>query len=376
MPNKLGLSALVFALACSASPAFAEDGITDTTILIGQTVGVTGTVAGPVKETNEGAQAYFKAVNKAGGVFGRKIELRTLDDKFDPGEAFKNAKTLIEKDGVFAMFQGRGTPHVQGLVPLLEQHGVPLIAPSTGSTVFHQPVNRWVFNVRAKYHDEIAKAVAYLKSTGIQNIGLLHVDDAFGKDALAGYEKAINRNGLKTGTIVKFDRVKPNYDATAEEVNKSAPQALIIASSAKNTVEAIKAIRAKGGAMQLLTLSNNSSEAFVKDLGKTGSGVLVTQVTPSPAVLSTALGKEFKAAAQASGATLSYAAMEGFLNAKVLVEGLKRAGKTPTREGLVKALESMQNVDIGVPISYSAADHTGSEFVDLTMISRDGRFIH
>lgn len=357
-------------------PVAAEVGVSESRILLGQTVGVTGTVAGPVKEMNEGANAYFTKVNKEGGVHGRKIEMIVLDDKFDPALTLANAETLIKKEGVFALFQGRGTPHTQGILPLLEAHNVPLVAPSTGADVFHAPVNRYLFNVRAKYQDEIVKAVDHFATIGINSIGILHVDDAFGQDGLDGFKKAMAARKLTPTTITKFARVKPDYQAAATEIVKAAPAALIIVSSAKNTSEVIKAIRAQGGYMQIMTMSNNSSESFVKDLGPAGNGVMVSQITPAPHLLSTQLGQEFKVAAKASGATVSYAAMEGFINAKVMVEGLKRAGPKLTREGFLRAMESMRRVDFGgLMVTYGPDDHTGSEFVELTMIGKDGRFM-
>lgn len=371
--RKLLAAVLLVSITHSVS---AEVGVTDNTILLGQTVGVTGTVAGPVKEMNEGANAYFKLVNKQGGVHGRKIEMIVLDDKFDPALTLANAETLIKKEGVFALFQGRGTPHTQGILPLLEANNVPLVAPSTGAAVFHTPVNRLLFNIRAKYQDEVVKAVEHFATIGISAIGILHVDDAFGLDGLEGFKKGMAARKLTPVTITKFARVKPDYDAAAAEVIKANPAALVIVSSAKNTVEVIKAIRAKGSQMQIMTMSNNSSDSFVKDLGPAGTGVMVTQITPAPHLVTTQLGQEFKLAAKASGATVSYAAMEGFVNAKVLVEGLRRAGPKLTREGFLRAMESMRRVDFGgLMVTYGPDDHTGSEYVELTMIGKDGRFM-
>ncbi|WP_019142089.1 ABC transporter substrate-binding protein [Noviherbaspirillum massiliense] len=356
--------------------ASAEEGVSDTTILIGQTVGLTGTVAGPVKETNEGANAYFAMINKQGGVHGRKIELLTLDDKFDPKLTLANAETLIKKHHVFALLQGRGTPHTQGILPLLNAYKVPLVGPSTGATVFHEPVTPWLFNIRARYQDEVAKGVEHFSTLGFTNIALLHVDDAFGQDCLEGFQKAMAAHNLKPALITKFDRVNPDYAAAAKRVIEANPSALIISSSAKNTIEVIKAIRAQGGTMQIMTQSNNSSASFVKELGPAGSGVIVTQITPAPHLVSTTLGQEFGRAAKATGATISYAAMEGFVNAKVFVEGLRRAGRNLTREGFVRAMESMERVDFGgLMVTYGPNDHSGSEFVELTMIGKDGRFV-
>lgn len=365
------LLATAFTVAASA-----EDGVTETTIKIGQTVGISGIVAAPVKEMNEGAIAYFNKINKEGGIHGRKVEMVMLDDKFDPNLTLANAETLIKKERVFAMFLGRGTPHTKKILPLITEHNVPLVAPSTGAVIFHQPAHRLLFNIRAKYQDEIIKAVEHFNTVGMKKIGLLYVDDAFGEDGLEGFNKAMAKHELMPSIVTKFARVNPDYAATAATLIKASPDALIIVSSAKNTVEVIKQIRAQGGRMQIMTQSNNSSAAFVKDLGPAGVGVIVTQITPAPHLLSTRVGQEFNAAAKEYGVTISYPAIEGFINAKVLVEGLRRAGRNLTREGFVRAMESMQRVDFGgIMVTYGPNDHTGSEFVELTMIGRDGRFV-
>ena len=345
-------------------------------IIIGQTVALTGQIAGTVKEMNEGAHAYISWVNRRGGVHGRRIEIRTLDDRFDPAIAAANAETLIKKERVFAMFLNRGTPHTEAILPILEANRVPLIAPSTGAAAFHKPVNRLLFNVRARYRNEVAKAVEHFTTIGIQDIGLLHVDDSFGSDVLAGFQDAMRARGLAPSTIVKFDRAKPAILETASAVAKAPPQALIVAGSATSVAELIKSIRAGGGHMQLMTLSNNSARSFIENLGWAGTGVIVSQVTPAPYLVTSGLGQEFRLAARESGATASYAAMEGFVAAKVLVEGLRRAGRNLTREGFISALESMHKVDLGgLMVNYSEADHAGSEFVELTMIGRGGRFV-
>lgn len=363
-------------LASIASIASAEDGISDNAILIGQTIGLSGQIAGAVKEMNEGAHAYIATVNKSGGVFGRRIEIRTLDDKFDPALAAANAEILIKRDHVFALFQNRGTPHTEAILPILLANGVALIAPSTGAAVFHAPVNHFVFNVRAKYQDEIGKAVEHFSTVGIRHIGLVHVDDSFGRDALMGFNDAMTARKLTPAVIVKFDRTKPDVAATVDAVQKFSAGALIVVGSATTTADLIKTIRARGGQMQIMTLSNNSSQAFVKSLGTAAAGVIVSQITPAPDLVSSILGQEFKLAAKASGATVSYAAMEGFVAAKVLVEGLRRAGRNPTREGFIRALESMRRVDLGgLMLDYGVHDHTGSEFVELTMIGKAGHFV-
>lgn len=360
----------------SAILAHADDGVTDSTILIGQTIGITGTVAAPVKEMNQGAKAYIDGVNRAGGVNGRKIQLRILDDGFIPKKAAANAEKLIRDEHVFALFQTRGTPHTEAVAPILAASGVPLVAPSTGAAIFHKPVNRLIFNVRAPYQEEVLKGIEHFTTLGYKKIGLLHVDDSFGHDGLEGFEKGMAAHKLEPAIIASFARDKPDIRATAAQLIKADPRALIVVSSSKNTVDVIKAIRAQGGTMQIMTLSNNSSDAFVKDLGPAGVGLIVSQITPAADLVSSILGQEFKVAAKASGATMSYAAMDGFVSAKVLVEGLRRAGRNLTRESFIRGLESIHQQDLGgLMVSYGPNDHTGSEFVELTMIGRNGRFV-
>ena len=378
-PGKISaaLMLLMFILFAGASFAvLAEEGVSDNAILIGQTIGVTGTVAGPVKEMREGANAYFASVNANGGINGRKIKLITLDDKFDPALAASNAEKLIRNEHVFVLFQSRGTPHTQAILPILEANRVPLIAPSTGASIFHNPVNPLIFNVRAKYQTEIGKAVEYFIFTGVKSIGLLHVEDTFGTDGLAGFNNAMKLHSLQPATIASFARDNPDYKATAEKVIKAKPAALIIVSSSKNTVEVIKAIRAAGSQMQIMTLSNNSSESFIKDLGAAKAGIILGQVTPPPDLVSTLLGQEFAAAAKKTRATVSYAAMEGFVSAKVLAEGLRRAGANLSRDRFLRAMESIRHEDLGgLMITYTPQNHTGSEFVEFTMIGKDGRYV-
>lgn len=355
----------------------AENGIVGKSIVIGRTAGITGPVAGAAKELGDGAQAYFDSVNAKGGVNGFQIKVITLDDKFDPKLAAANAEILIKKEKVFALFLTRGTPHNEAILPLLAEGNVPLIAPSTGGAIFHVPVNRLVFNVRAKYQTEVAKGVDYFSQNGIKKIALAYVDDAFGQDALTGFKVSMAAKKLSPEQAVKFDRTKPNIDEIVRTIITWNPPALIMASSGKTTLDIIKMLHAKGNKTQIMVMSNNSRETFAKELGEAGVGVLISQITPPPKMLSNEVGKEFHLAAKAAGINYSYAAMEGFIAAKVLVEGLRLAGPKPTRASFTEGLEGMKKFDLGgIMIGYSPTDHTGSEYVDLTMIGKGGQVLN
>jgi ABC-type branched-subunit amino acid transport system substrate-binding protein len=345
-------------------------------ILIGQTAGITGAVSAGVKETIEGARLYLDAVNAKGGVGGQKIELISLDDKFDPKLAAENARKLIEEQNVLAMFLTRGTPHTEAIIPLLDKHGVALVGPSSGAMVLHQPVQKHIFNVRATYQREAEKAVTHLASMGITRIGIVYVDDSFGADGVVGAQKGLTTAKLQAVTLEKFNRAKPDFGPIAPKVFQSNAQAVIMVASGQAVVDGVKAFRAAGSTAQFVTLSNNASGGFIKSLGENGRGVIVTQVFPYERSIAYPMVKEAQDLAKAKGASeLSPAMLEGFAAAKVLVEGLQRAGAKPSRDKLQAALEGMRKLDIGgLEVSYSPGDHTGLDFADLSIIGTDGKF--
>jgi ABC-type branched-subunit amino acid transport system substrate-binding protein len=345
-------------------------------ILIGQTAGITGAVSAGVKETIEGARLYLDAVNAKGGVGGQKIELISLDDKFDPKLAAENARKLIEEQNVLAMFLTRGTPHTEAIIPLLDKHGVALVGPSSGAMVLHQPVQKHIFNVRATYQREAEKAVTHLASMGITRIGIVYVDDSFGADGVVGAQKGLTTAKLQAVTLEKFNRAKPDFGPIAPKVFQSNAQAVIMVASGQAVVDGVKAFRAAGSTAQFVTLSNNASGGFIKSLGENGRGVIVTQVFPYERSIAYPMVKEAQDLAKAKGASeLSPAMLEGFAAAKVLVEGLQRAGAKPSRDKLQAALEGMRKLDIGgLEVGYSPGDHTGLDFADLSIIGTDGKF--
>lgn len=346
-------------------------------ILIGQTAGFSGPVASGVKETTDGAKLYIDSVNAKGGVNGQKIELISLDDKFDPKLAAENAKQLIVERQVLALFLNRGTPHTEAINPLLEQYGVPLIGPSTGAMVLHQPVKKYIFNVRATYQREAEKAVEHLNTMGVKRIAVVHTDDSFGQDGLQGAVRGLTKVKLQPVVVLKTDRSKPDFSVLAAPLAKAQTQAIIWVGSGTHVVDGIKALRAAGPVPQIVTLSNNASSGFIKSLGDNARGVIVTQVFPSERSIAFAMVKEAQALVSAkAGAALSPAMLEGFAAAKVLVEGLQRAGRNPTRERLRSALEGIKSFNLGgLEVGYGPDDHTGLDFVDLSIVGADGRFM-
>lgn len=346
-------------------------------IVVGQTAGFSGAVAAGVKETTDGAKLYIDAINARGGVNGERIELRSLDDKFDPALAGENAKKLVADPRLVALFLNRGTPHTQAIMPVLAESRTPLIAPSTGAAVLHKPVNPWIFNVRATYQREAQRAVQHLVSVGMKRIAIVQVDDSFGADSATGALKGFEEAGLKPTPHLKFDRAKPDFGPVGPAVAQAEAQAVIFIASGTAVADGLRSVRAAGSRAQAVTLSNNASGGFIKLLGDHARGTIVSQVFPNERSLSVALVREAHELAVAKGLPgVTPAMMEGFAAAKVLVEGLRRAGAQPTRDKLVAALNGMSRYDIGgMEVGYSATDHTGLDYVDLSIIGPGGTFM-
>ena len=345
-------------------------------IVIGQTAGITGPVAASVNETIAGARLVIDQANAQGGINGEQIELVQMDDGFDVKRAGENGRVLIEEKKVVAMFLNRGTPHTQAIIPHLDKNGVALIAPSTGAMVLHKPLQKHVFNVRSSYQREAEKAVQHLHTVGIDRIAIVHASDSFGLDGLEGANNGFAKGKFKPVAVVPADREKPDYAAIVPALTKADPQAVLWIGSGSAVVDGVKALRAAGSAAQIVTLSNNASGGFIKQLGNASSGVIVTQVFPSERAMAQPMVKEAAALAKARGnLELSPAMLEGFAAGKVLVEALRRAGPKPTRAKVLVALESIRGFDLGggMEVSYSPTDHSGIDFADLAIIS-DGRF--
>ena len=368
LAGRLGLVAALVAAGAGGS-ASAQ-------IRIGQTAGFSGPVAAGVKETSDGARLYLDAVNKAGGVAGQPVELVSMDDRFEPAQAAENAQKLIGQ-GVLALFLTRGTPHNQAILPLLAPARIALVAPSTGALVLHQPVNPWVFNVRASYQREAERVVRHLSLLGLERIAVLQVDDSFGNDATTGARKGFEAVNRKPLLVERFNREKPDLAPLVDKVVKADAQAVLFFGSGSVVADGLRQLRVAGSKAQVVTLSNNASAGFIKSLGEHARGTVVSQVFPYERTLSNPMVKEAREllAARGGAAELTPAMLEGFAAAKVLVEGLRRAGKVPTRESLRDALEGMKKVDIGgLEINFSPTDHTGLDYADLSIVGEDGRF--
>ena len=362
----------------SAGPlAAAEVGVTSDLIVLGQSCALSGPAQELGTEMRLGAQAYFAQVNKAGGVFGRQIKLTTLDDGYEPERAAANTRQLINDDKVFALFGYVGTPTANASLPIFTEAKVPFFGAFTGAESLRNPFNRYIFNVRASYFDETEKIVEQLTSLGVRNIAVFYQNDAYGQAGLTGVTRALTKRNMKVSGTATVERNTVAVDAAVKALVPQRPDAIVMISAYKSIAAFVRASKKAGYTGQYHNVSFVGSRALAEELGPEGYGVAISQVVPFPFGASEPVVREYqKALKESSPAPVSFSSLEGYIAARVLVEGLKRAGKDLTREKFISALESMTNVEIGgFNVNFSPKSHNGSSFVELTMIGRNKSFI-
>ena len=370
------LASLALALA-GAGPAIAQDGVTDKTILIGQSAAFSGPAAQLGIQMRAGAKLWLDHVNALGGVNGRHIELRTRDDKYEATLAAENTRKLISEDRVFALFAYVGTPTSQASLPIFTEARVPFVAPFTGAELLRQPFNRYIFNVRASYYDETEAIVEHLTRIGARKIAVFHQADSYGQAGLDGTTRALTKRSLKVHAIGTVERNTVKVEEAVKAINASQPDAVVMITAYTSTAEFVRQMKKSGSLAAYYTVSFVGSTALSQALGSEGRGVTISQVVPFPWSPLTPVVKEYLDLSKRAGNfDVNFSSLEGFIAAKVLTEGLRRAGRDLTRERFVAALENVTNLDLGgFGVSFSATNHSASRFVDLAMIGREGKFV-
>jgi len=376
MNIKLPLAALLACVVPFCASA-QTPGVTATTILLGQSAAFSGAAAQLGIQMSAGTKAYLDYVNARGGVNGRKIELKTRDDKYESNLSAENTKAFIDEDKVFALISYVGTPTMVTAMPILTAAKVPLVGPFTGAEVLRTPVNRYIFNVRASYYDETEKIVEQLVSTGNKNIAVFYQNDAYGQAGLKGVEIAMTRRNLKISALGTVERNTVKVEDAVKKINGAKPDGVVMISAYTSIAEFVSQMKKSGSAAQFHNVSFVGSKALADKMKDEGYGVAISQVVPYPWSPTVPVVKEYQQVLKTAGNTdYNFSSLEGFIVAKVMVEGLKRAGRDLTREKLIAALEGMSNVDIGgFNVNFSPTNHSGSKFVDLTMIGRGGKFV-
>lgn len=375
-PTKaLGRTVCALALALLQTTALAAD------IVISQLAPLTGVLASTGKQMVLGGQIYFSHVNDTGGVHGQKIRVLVADDGYKVEETVRLTREALANPAVVALYGFAGTSNVGKLLTdgVLNQGGAALVAPYTGGEPLRSPFNPWIFHVRAGYADETEHMVQQATTLGMTRIAVMYQDDGFGKAGLEGVQKALAKRKLTLSVAAPYERNTDNVDEAVKLVKASDAQAVIMISVNRPTSAFIKRYREAGGGAQLYNISVVDPAEIVRLAGlKNAHGLGVSQVVPYPFTPNLPVVREYQALLKkyAPGELVNYTSFEQFLGAKVLVEGLRRAGPQPTRAQVVKALESMGRFDLGgTLVGYSADNRVGSRYVEVTVIGSSGRLL-
>jgi branched-chain amino acid transport system substrate-binding protein len=354
-------------------PAFAQS---EKNIVLGQSVPLSGPSLLLGSQYNLGARLYFDALNAKGGVNGRQIELKRLDDAMDPQQTAANTRQFI-KDGVVALFGYVGALPSLAAVPLATEAKVPFFAPLSGAQSLREPFNRYVFHVRASYLEETTAIIRQASTVGIKKIAVFYQDNDVGQAGLDDVVRALTPLNLKPVATAKADANSTDVAPALKTILAANPEAIIQISTFKSSATFVRLARQAGFKGNLYNLSLVDTQALSDELGAVARGVVVSQVMPFPYASGSAVSTEYLHALQASGlvaSTPNYTGMEGFVAAKVFAEAARRAGKAMTRESLITALQSMQSYNVGgMNLEFGPDKNAGSRFVEMTMLTEDGK---
>jgi ABC-type branched-subunit amino acid transport system substrate-binding protein len=344
-------------------------------ILLAQSAPFTGPAAQLGIQFHQGAKLYFEQLNAQGGVHRKPIELVKMDDGYEPDRCVDNTRKLLAGDPV-ALFGYIGTPTSLAALPVATAERAPFFAPFTGAMGLRQPFNRYAFHLRASYNDETALIVRQLTSLGLKKIAVFHQNDAYGKAGLDGVELALKAQDMKPVAQATVERNSVVVAPAVKALVAAQPDAIVQIGAYKACAAFIRAARAAGFGGTFFNVSFVGTQALADELGKDAAGVVVSQVMPSPYYAARQITREFNEAVKKGGADhqSNFSSMEGYLAARVIAEALRRGPARPTRDGLIAALESMGNESFGgFSVSFSPTDHVASKFVELSMLTGDGR---
>jgi branched-chain amino acid transport system substrate-binding protein len=370
---------LVAAAAFAGSGYGQSPGVTANSIVFGQSAPLSGSNAGFGTDIRDGALAYFSKLNEAGGVHGRKIDLVTLDDGNVVQRDDENTRVLVEQRDVFALFGYASATLSRPALPYVEKHHVPFLAPFTGADPM-RVYNRYVYNMRASYADELEKIVDYFVPLSVKRIAIVYYDDVVGRENFAAVDRALKQRNLTAVSVGAFkDRAKPDIEAGMNAVLKGNPDVVIFTTLYKATADSIRFARKSGSAAFMVSNSFPGASQLAKELGSEGVGLVVATVAPPFARVALPIVAEYRAAMEkyAGRKDFSFTSVEAYISAKLVAEALRRAGPKPTREDFMQALDGMSSFDAGgYTIGFTPNNHNGSSFVELTIIGKDLQFKH
>lgn len=367
---------LAFVLCACALAQARDKGVTPTEIKLGASAVLSGPLGAQTRDYGVGARLYFDAVNAGGGVHGRKISYTTLDDGFDVKRAVENTRKLVEGDGVFMIFNNTGTAQTAAILPMLEETKTIAFGPVTGASAFRAKVHPYLFHVRASYANEANRLVSQLKQTGITRVAVFYQDDGLGKALLAELRNASAGEKLPFVGEIKFDPLQPDFAAAAAATQRLQPQAVIVGTAGTTFTSYIKAVLQTPVKPSFYGFSVASQDVIRRELKEQARGIVLAQIMPSLRNMTIpAVAEYHRLLRERSGeAVPSASQFEGFIHAKLLVEGLRRAGPNLSTQSFIRAMESAGDISFGRFIArYSPQNHNGSTYVELAIMDNLGQ---
>ena len=372
------LMAVWFTLSGAAVVQAEEPGVTDQQILFGQSAAFSGPAQDLGKNLRLGIEAAFEEANRRGGVHGRTLVLRSLDDAYEPEAAIANTRRLIADDGVFALIGAVGTPTSRSATPIAADAGVPYLAPFTGAEFLRDPRLHNVINLRASYYQETEAMVSRLiRDLGIDRVGVIYQDDSFGQAGYRGVRRALERRGLAPVAIGVYPRNTTAVKTALLDVRRSDPRAVILVGAYEPVAALIAWARHTGFDPVFLTISFVGSNALARELGAAGAGVFVTQVVPFPEGDEPAVTLAYRRAlaAHSPEAVPGFVSFEGYLAGRLAIAALERCGREVDRACVLDNLRRAGAIDLGgFELRYGDEDNQGSDAVFVTVIGGDGRY--
>jgi ABC-type branched-subunit amino acid transport system substrate-binding protein len=369
-------SVLAFGLSCT--PALAEDGVTKDRIVFGQIAALEGPAQALGQGMRQGLLAAFAEANRAGGIAGRKLELKSADDSYEPQKMIEAMKKMISEDKVFAIIGAVGTPTANAGQPIATDAKVPFIGPFTGAEFLRNPYKRYVVNVRTSYFQETEAWIEHLTTDlGITKIAILYQDDTFGLAGLQGVKLALAKRNMSLVASGTFRRNTTAVKSALLEIMKANPEAVVTVGPYKPIAEFIKLARQAKMDAVFVAISFVGSDALAREMGDKGAGVIVSQVVPFPGDKSIPVVAAYQAAlaALAPEAKPGFVSLEGYLVGRLVIEALKRVTGEPTREALLDVIIYMGAFDLdGIELTYGPAKNQGMDQVFFTILQADGSF--
>jgi len=361
----------------SLSAWAADPGISADKIILGQAAPLEGPASALGIGMRDGMLAAFAEQNAKGGVKGRKIELKSRDDGYEPNKSIEASKALLSDDKVFALVGPVGTPTSLAVVPIAAEQGVPFIGPFTGVEALRNPYKPNVVNVRASYFQETEEWVERLtKDLKVERISILFQDDSFGRAGLAGVQKAMEKRNMKLASEGSYERNTTAVRSALLEIRKGNPQAVVMVGAYKPCAEFIKLARQIKMDAVFVNISFVGADALAQELGDAGEGVIVSQVVPFPNDTSIPLVASYHAALKGAvpNAAPGFVSLEGYMVGRLVIQALEKLNGEPTRKDLLAALSSGTYDLGGVKLTFGANDSQGSDEVFLTVIDKGGKF--